>query len=239
MKFLMFLHIPFVGIMKVLVFFVLITYFNSANATLVSIKIEDAGIDNWEPIQKLAPGFGSSGPISINWDPNKDLFTELLSYDRGYSGGAAAFCWYGENCALQLSVTAENTAINLQSFVLGYYGYGNYVQYKVIDIATQTSILNDSPWVDGNLSSLISVNATSNTGFLILFGPDGFNGGINNITYSYHATTGVRPPVQTPIPSAAWLFSIGMITWIGFNHQSRLYRSTTNNPVDFLNNIEK
>lgn len=217
MKFLKFLHIPFVSILKVLVFFVFITHFNSAYASLVTVKIEDAGVVNWEPIQKLAPGFGSSGPISLNWDPNDDLFTELLAYDRDYSGGAAAFCWYGENCALKLSVTAENTIMQLESFSLGYYGIKGIVQYKVIDLETDTRVISGAPWIQGNDQTFIDVNATSNKGFMILFGPDGFNGGINNITYSYQST-----PLHAPIPTAVWLFGSGLLGLIKFTRQSKL-----------------
>ncbi len=215
MKYSKLLNRAFFHFIKILLWIVLIFQFNIANAGFVTVKVEDAGVFNWDSIQQWAPGFGSNGPVSLNWNPNNDFFTELLAYDKGYSGGAAAFCWYGESCALQLSVTAENTAIHLQSFVLGYYGYGNYVQYNVVDMATQTSILQDSPWVDGNLSSIVSVNASSNIGFMILFGPDGFNGGINNITYSYLAT---------PIPAATWLFGTGLVALISFTRQSRLYQ---------------
>lgn len=201
--------------LKSLVLLLLILNINVAQASLVTVKIEDANVFNWEPIQKIMPGFGSSGPVSLNWDPNNDLFTELLAYDRGYSGGAAAFCWYGENCALQLSVTAENTVLRLQSFALGYYGYGNHVQYSVIDLATHTRILEESPWIDGAVGTLITVNASSDKGFMILFGPDGFNGGINNITYSYFSAQ-TQVPVPTPIPTAAWLFGFGLIGIMGF-----------------------
>jgi hypothetical protein len=216
MIFLKFLPIPFVDIQKFLVFFVLITNFNIANASLVTVKIEDSGVFNWDSIQKVTPGFGSSGPISLNWDPNDDLFTELLAYDRDYSGGAAAFCWYGENCALKLSVTAENTIMQLQSFTLGYYGNKGIVQYKVIDLETDTKVISDAQWISGSNQTFIDVNASSDKGFLILFGPDGFNGGINNITYSYQST-----PTHAPIPTAVWLFGSGLLGLIGFARQSR------------------
>lgn len=221
----MHLNTLFMHTLKILAFLFFISNINIANAALVTVNIEDSGVFNWDPIQKRAPGFGSSGPITLDWDPNNDFFTELLAYDRGYSGGAAAFCWYGENCALQLSVTTQSTSVQLKSFVLSYYGYGNNVQYSVIDLATQTSILEESPWVDGNIGSLITVNAISNKGFLILFGPDGFNGGINNITYSYQN----QVPVQTPIPTAAFLFGIGLFGMIGFTRPAKLIDSGSDN----------
>ena len=206
---------------KKIIQLVIILGFNSVHASLVTVKIEAAGVLNWDPIQKWAPGFGSDGPVALNWDPNNDLFTELLAYDRGYSGGAAAFCWYGENCALQLSVTAINTKIHLQTFTLGYFGFGSNVQYSVTDLATQSSIMAGAPWIESDEPSLITVNATSDKGFLILFGPDGFNGGINNITYSYDSFPG-SIPVQTPIPASAWLFCLGLFGLIHFTRQSRI-----------------
>lgn len=216
MKFLKLRNAPNVQILTMLSWLLMIMNFNIAYASLITVKVEDALVPNWDAIQTNAAGFGSSGPVSLNWDPNKDLFTELLAYDKNYSGGAAAFCWYGVNCALQLSLTSENTAIHLQSFDLGYYGFGNYIKYSVIDLATHASVLSGSPWVDGKISSLINVDASSNKGFMILFGPDGFNGGINNITYSYNSTL-----VSTPIPATAWLFGFGLIGIISFRGQVR------------------
>lgn len=207
-------------ILKKIAVLLLATNISIAHASLVTVKVEDAGVFNWDPIQNISPGFGSNGPVSLNWDPYNDLFTELLAYDKGYSGGAAAFCWYGENCALQLSVTAENTVLQLQSFSLGYYGYGNHVQYNIIDLATNTSILEESPWIDGDITTLISVNASSAKGFMIFFGPDGFNGGINNITYNYFSTLS-QPPVPTPIPTTAWLFGFGVAGLMGFTRSPR------------------
>jgi hypothetical protein len=201
---------------KILASLLFITNFNIANASLVTVKVEDAGVLNWDPIEKVTPGFGSSGPISLNWDPNDDFFTELLAYGRGYSGGAAAFCWYGENCALKLSVTAENTIMQLESFTLGYFGDQGIVEYNVIDLETDVSVFSGTPLVKGTTLSLIDVNVSSNKGFLIIFGPDGFNGGINNITYNYHSNI-IATPV--PIPTAIWLFGSGLIGLIGFARQ--------------------
>lgn len=218
MNILSFLNIIVVHHLKALVFLFFLTNINIVNAEVVTVKIEDMGVPNWEVINKLAPGFGSSGPVSLNWDPNDDFFTELLAYNSGYSGGAAAYCWYGENCALELSVTAENTIMQLESFTLGYFGDRGIVEYNVIDLETDTSVFSGAPLVKGDSLSLIDVNASSNKGFLILFGPDGYNGGINNITYSYQSTT----VVHTPIPTAIWLFGSGLIGLIGFTRQPRL-----------------
>ena len=190
-----------------------------AHASAITVRVQDSDVFNWDPIQRVSPGFGSRGPISLNWDPNEDYFTELLAYDKGYSGGAGAFCWYGENCALKLSVTEKNTLLELKSFSLGYFGYGNNVRFSVIDLASDRRVLGGSPWIDGRISSLIDVDASSEKGFLILFGPDGFNGGINNISYSYRSLT--NPDiVATPIPGAVVLFSSALVGLMFFNRKN-------------------
>ncbi|GEM_PF-1896094 len=208
-----------------LVALILLTMSNFANASLVTIKVEDAGLYNWDSIQKSAPGFGSSGPITVNWDPYRDFYTELLSYDSGYSGGAGAFCFYGNffSCALELSVTEQNTILQLESFTLGLSGEKQKIPYSVTDLANETIVAIGSPWVDGLFTTLIDVNASSTKGFLILFGPDGFNGGINNITYSYLQAA----PIPTPLPTAVWFFGSGLVGLMRFTRRSTL---DTSNP---------
>lgn len=217
------INMPIAHALKILVFLVCMGNFQLANASVVTVKIEDANLLNYDPIQKLAPGFGSSGPISLNWDPYDNFFTELLAYNRGYSGGAAAWCFEGnfESCALELSVTAEDTILELKSFTLGFFGYGNNIQYSVTDLATETIVSIGSPWVNGRFTTLIDVSASSNKGFLISFGPDGYNGGINNITYSYYQSM----PIPTPLPTAVWLFGSGLIGLMGVMRRARLDKS--------------
>lgn len=189
--------------------------FNIAQASSIVVKVEDMGLFNWETIEDKAPGFGSDGPITLDWDPNNDFFTELLAYNQSYSKGAAAFCWYGDNCALELKVSATDTTLMLKSFTLGYFGYGGNVQYEVIDLKDQTVLSSGAPWISGsNDPFIVNVNASSEQGFLILFGPDGYNGGINNIAYEY----GQRV-VPTPLPSVAWLFASGLFGLISFGRK--------------------
>ena len=225
MYFLTPLNISFFNMLKTLAVLGFLTTINLANASVVTVKVEDSNVANWSGIQMANPGFGSSGPISLNWDPYNDFFSELLAYDSGYSGGAAAFCFNGNfvSCALELSMTAQNNIIKLESFTLGFYGYGNYIDYSVTDLATETIVTSGSPWVDGQFTTLIDVNASSEEGFLILFGPDGFNGGINNITYSYQSTIVTVP---TPLPTAVWLFGSGLIGLIRFSRHSRAINPT-------------
>ncbi len=219
MKFLSFLNAIIVYILKGLALIIFLTHGNIANATSLVVNIEDMGLNNWDIIERELPGFGSSGPITLNWDPNNDFFTELIAYNSGYSGKGAAFCWYGEACALELSVSEENTSIVLESFFLGYFGEQGIVEYDVIDLETETSILYGAPNISGSSGLLISVDASSDVGFRILFGPDGFNGGINNITYKYNPSLSQDLTV-VPIPAAVLFFGSGLLGLISFSRHS-------------------
>ncbi len=218
MNFLSFVNVVIVFGFKVSALIVSLSILNVANASSHIVSIEDMGLYNWEAIEEKLPGYGSNGPVVLNWNPDNDFFTELLAYNFGYSGRAGAFCWNGENCALELSVNEENSSIKLDSFFLGYFGYGEVVEFDVIDLETEASILSGSPWVDGISGSLVTVDASSNAGFRILFGPDGFNGGINNISYSYDSGLALTPAV-IPIPAAVWLFGSGLFGVFGFSRQ--------------------
>ena len=210
----------FIHALKTTALIIILTTSNIVNATSVNVKIEDMGLSNWSTIEQQRPGFGSDGPVVLDWDPNNSFYTELLVWNNGYSGQGAAICWQGEDCALELSTLETDISITLESFSIGYYGYGGIVGYDVIDLDTSTSILTDIPWISGDESTLITVNSTSDTGFRILFGYDGFNGGINDISYSHHGKDPVLSSV--PIPTTIWLFGSSLIGLIRFARQPTL-----------------
>lgn len=221
MKFSICLNNSFSNIWKSLVLLVFFIPINVANATSTIVKVEDMGLPDWTEIERETPGFGSNGPITLDWDPFNDWYRELIAFNQGYSGKGAAFCWYGENCALKLSVTEENTTLMLESFFLGFYGVGEGdVEFSVFDLATDTNILAGTPEVTGSDGLDIFVNAVSSVGFLILFGPDGYSMGINEIAYSYQSSNFIVHPV--PIPAASWLFISGLIGLLCFTR--RTYR---------------
>jgi hypothetical protein len=181
---------------------VFLTQFNIANAKVV--KVEDMGLFNWDEIESNLPGFGSSDSVTLNWNPEDDFYTELLAYNFGYSGRAGAFCWHQKDCALDLSTSVENTQVTLESFFLGYFSSaGKKVVYSVLDLETEAIILSGAPWVGAD-GAIITVNASSNAGFRILFGDDLDDAGINDIVYN-------SSPAFVPVPAAVWFFVTGLI----------------------------
>jgi len=231
MKSVSFLNATIIHTLRILALIICLSNINAANATSIIVNIEDMGLQNWDVIHKESLGFGSSGPVTLNWDPNNDFFTELLAYNSGYSGKGAAFCWYGEACALELLVSEENTSIVLESFFLGYFGEEGVVEYDVIDLETESSILYGAPNISGSSGSLISVDASSDVGFRILFGPDGFNGGINNIAYSYSSLG--QGITVVPIPTAVLLFGSSLLGLISFAHQPRKSKNLNQEKVSY------
>jgi hypothetical protein len=81
------------------------------------------------------------------------------------------------------------------------------VGWSVIDRADGSTVASSGPvTVSGSTGLTANVNKTSTAGFRILFGPGGYNGGINDITCSY-------APKQTaavPLPAAGWMLLAGM-----------------------------
>jgi len=182
----------------------------AAEAATVTVSIEDAGfITNSNAIETAAPGFGDDGPVDLDWDPLNATAKRLLNWLGGYSNRDAAWCSDGVGCALDLTVSAGYT-LTFDSFFLG--GFNNTarnIAWAVYDLADLgTSLDSGNPLVDGQTGLVESLGLSSTTGFRLLFGPDGFNGGINDITYSYDLTDpGVAP---IPLPASALLLAGGL-----------------------------
>jgi hypothetical protein len=185
-----------------------------ATAAPVVVKVEDMGFTtNSNVIQQVLPGFGSTGPVTLNWDPLNNFNTRLLNWQGSYSGRDAAWCSFGTNCQLDLNVTSGNT-VTLESFFLG--GWPNAtrtIAWSVIDLADNSVVAsNPGASVSGTTGLVVAVNATSSTGFAIKFGPDGFNGGINDITYSFASDNGGGGGgTPVPAPGALALFGTALL----------------------------
>jgi hypothetical protein len=192
----------------------------SAPAGAVLVTIEDTGLPDGLPIEANLPGYGSSGPVTLNWDPFSHHSTALNNWTNSYSNRAAAFCIAGVGCALDLTVSTGT--VTLDSFFLG--GWPNTdrtIAYEVTDLATSLPIDSGSPLVSGATGLTVGVGDTSSVGFRITFGPDGFNGGINDINYSFSVTPTPTPITAIPEPTSLALLLAGLI---GFGAAVRRHR---------------
>jgi hypothetical protein len=67
----------------------------ASGAQAITIKVEDITLpSNGNIIQNVLPGFGSSGPVTLDWDPFNSTSTALRNWNSGgYSNRDAA--WSG------------------------------------------------------------------------------------------------------------------------------------------------
>lgn len=155
----------------------------------------------------IPKNYGSTGPVTLDWNPLNDFLLGLRQWPGEYSGGrAAAFCADGENaaCLLDLKVEAGST-LTLESFFLGSFeDVDRAITFTVIDLFNSATVATGSPTV-GAAGLTATIGATSSVGFRIAFGPDGYNGGINDITFSSASAAAV------PAPPALALFGLGLL----------------------------
>lgn len=176
-------------------------------AKATTINLDTLSLTNGTAIEVASPGFGSSGPVTANWDPFSNTNTSLLFWNGDYSGRDAAYCQSGSvsGCALDLTV-ASGFEITLDSFFLGGWPNTNRsITWSVIDLATSSPVAGAiSAAVSGTTGLVNVIGLTSDVGFRIVFGPDGFNGGINDITYTS------APISAVPLPAAGLLLIAGL-----------------------------
>lgn len=155
----------------------------------------------------LSPAFGSDGPVTLDWNPTGLTARDLLFWNGAYSGRSAAYCGTNSNsgdCTLDLTV-ASGFSITLEAFQLG--GYSNAdrtIAWSVEDLDTSATVGSGSAGVSGQTPFDQLVGASSDTGFRLIFGPDGYRGGLTEVTYSYAPRQGPGPSV-IPLPAAGWL----------------------------------
>jgi hypothetical protein len=185
-------------------------FITAAAAQAAVVKVEDMTGGNNTDIQATQPGFGSAGAVTLNWDPDNNPATALLIWRGDYSGRDAAWCGVDGSaaCALEITVSGSPPAlysVSLESFFLG--GWPNTdrnIAYTVTDLDGGAVVASGTPLVSGVTGLVVDVNAVSSVGFRISFGPDGYNGGINDITYFEI----IGDPI--PTPGALALFGVGL-----------------------------
>lgn len=122
-----------------------------------------------------------------------------------YSGNPAA---YSQTSIGHITLTPlAGATVTLDSFFLGGWPDTNRnISYSIDDLATSgVEFEVDAAFVSGVTGLVVTPAVTSAAGIRITFGPDGYNGGINNIVFSVSAV---------PEPES-WLMLLAGIGLVG------------------------
>ncbi len=172
-----------------------------------TVTVDSMGFTaNNNVIQDVLPFFGSTAEVTVNWGPLPGSGRTLLNWLDAYSGRAAAYCGAIADCTLDV-LARPGFVVTLDGFTLG--GWPNTdrtIRWSVVDLASGLVAASDESAVSGSTGLGIEVGAASATGLRILFGPDGFNGGLNDVSFS-----------ATPVPEPqAWALWLSGLAGIGF-----------------------
>ncbi len=168
--------------------------------------------------QQIASNHGSiAGVIDVlNTTPGG---SRLTFWADSYSGRPAAYSGDGSIGLIMLTPAAGRT-VTLDSFFLGGWPNTNRnISYSVDDLATpELDISVNAAFVSGATGLVVTPALTSAAGLRISFGPDGYNGGINNIAFSVTA-------VPEPESFVMLLAGLGLVGAIA--RRNRRSRSAT------------
>lgn len=201
------MHRPTIGLRQSLLLAAALACAQGAHAATTTVQLESAGFtSNSNVIQAVLPGFGSSGPVTLNWDPFLTPNRALLNWRGSYSGRDAAYCGMtvASVCALDLTVDS-GSLVTLGSFWFGsFLGANRAVDWSVLDLDGLGVVASGVATMVGAAGTTITVGATSASGFRILFSNDSFNNGINDIVYT-------SAPIPEPGSWALILAGLGAV----------------------------
>ena len=91
-----------------------------AAAAPIVVKVEDMEFTtDSNLIETARPGFGSAGPVTLDWGAAVSPFQRLLNWNGlDYSRRREAWCTAVADCRLDLTV-APGSTVTLESFFLG------------------------------------------------------------------------------------------------------------------------
>jgi hypothetical protein len=153
--------------------------------------------------------YGDDATVDVSYKAAVNSTQSMLFWAEGYSGlSRVAYGSSGGTPMITLTAMPGWT-VELDSFQLGaWQSVGRNSRVIVTDLATGLSLVNTgSITIPGSGATSFEINATSSAGFSIAFGPDGFNVGIDNISF----TTAPIPEPGTWALMALGLAGLGAV----------------------------
>lgn len=151
----------------------------------------------------IAKDYGSvAGVIDVSVEASNGA--NLLFWAGDYSGNAAAYA--NTSVGIITLTPLAGATVTLDSFFLGgWLNTDRNIRYIVDNLATAGIDIEVNPaFVSGTNGLSVAPGLSSAQGIRITFGPDGYNGGINNIVFSVSA-------VPEPKSGLMLLAGIGLI----------------------------
>jgi hypothetical protein len=193
-----------------------------ASASAQTVVLDFSGV-----ICDASPGGGSSSPVacatsgtnrihqSVGDGPGVDVTYDdgignsMLFWDTGYS--TLVNVAYGSNTSVTPHIDLQalgGSSITLQGFDLGSWSGSRTTSVTVLDLNGGSTVFSTGPITvsTGAPTPFSFSGLSSNAGFQIRFGPDGFNVGIDNIAFTVSG-----PPTAVPEPSALALALAGLV----------------------------
>jgi hypothetical protein len=142
---------------------------------------------------RINQSYGDTAQVDVSFKSQIGGANSIFFWNSGYSGLNAVA--YGDfNFTPEITLAAIGSTITLQGADLGAWANTNrQSQLTVVDLATNTAVFSSGPiTVLGATASSFIFSLSSNAGFAIRFGPEGYNVGIDNIQFT-----------ATPVPEAS------------------------------------
>ncbi len=140
--------------------------------------------------------------------------TSLFWYDTGFGGGYGDLngVLYGNNGAAEeitFALTTPGNIVTLNSLDFAAFGANRNTSFRVYDLAYNLLYNSGAVVAPATGHSSLSFNVSNGTGLRLQYGPDGFNTGIDNISFSINPV--INGAVPEPATWAMMLFGFGLV----------------------------
>ncbi len=158
--------------------------------------------------QAINQAYGDTAAVDFKFQEKALSANSMFFWSTQYSTLTNIAYGGGGSAAAEITMTAlAGSQITLNSFDLGsFVGVNRGTSVQVFDLAGGPAVFNTGAIFVGAATSSFNVNAVSLAGFKIVFGPDAFNVGIDNIVYT------VSP---VPEPGSWALLALGLAALAG------------------------